>query len=718
VLDSARGSGSLLERLRVVVLDDDVASLAAAWWLAELGADVRAPWLSSEGDVGPLEAGASSTLTTFFGRRLRAAETPGFVYALTTLDDHDASTLEWLAPDATLVRVTGPTGIGDAVAGWRDVLAWAGSGMAYLTRTAFPERAERLPRFPVDPQPSVLAGTVAALAVCAAEFGARAGRRRPLNIEVDRQEVLTALLQQPVAGVQISVDVAPAVEPRRFPGGVKRAADGLVFVQPVEPAHWERLLGRVDGLDGLGMSSPLQLRELVANRDAVDAALGSWVASRPAAAVVSELQDDHIPGAPVCEPADVLTDEHLNAREFFGPDGPTVPWIRTARETLSATAPPARAHWRPESGLPLEGLRVLDLSWAWAGPFATTLLADLGAEVINLEWHPRPSNLRVQPPSAIAGSPDASGWWSANQRGKASVGVNLKTPGGLAVVADLAAVSDVVVENFAAGVVDRLGVGFADLVARNPDLVYVSMSAFGASGPAAHWIGYGTQVLAASGLTRTTMPDDGSVALMGIPYPDPVSGLAAALAVVAAVGRGAAHLDLSELEATCPLIFGSLLAAAAGTSPLGPPMRVVVTADGTFVAATSPDGIILDAVAAGAPQMTVEEVMSEARASGGDAVVVSAPKHLLTDERLRSRGFWRADDAPILRAQGVEIAGPVAVIDGQRPEWWRGAPDLFEDTAAVLTAVLGYDRDVIDRLLAEGAIAERRLASADTEQRV
>jgi crotonobetainyl-CoA:carnitine CoA-transferase CaiB-like acyl-CoA transferase len=314
-----------------------------------------------------------------------------------------------------------------------------------------------------------------------------------------------------------------------------------------------------------------------------------------------------------------------------------------------------------------------------------------------------------------AGSPDASGWWSANQRGKASVGVNLKTAGGLAVVADLAAVSDVVVENFAAGVVDRLGVGFADLVAHNPDLVYVSMSAFGASGPAAHWIGYGTQVLAASGMTRTTMPDDGDVALMGIPYPDPVSGLAAALAVVAAVGRGAARLDLSELEATCPPILGSLLAAAVGSSPVGPPMRVVATSEGRFVAVTSSDNSVLDTLESGAAKMTVEEVISTARMSGGDAVVVSAPKNLLADDRLRSRGFWRADQAPILRAQGVEMAGPVAIIDGRRPEWWRGAPDLFDDTAAVLTTVLGYDRDVIDRLLAEGAIADRRLAAVEAE---
>ena len=133
--------------------------------------------------------------------------------------------------------------------------------------------------------------------------------------------------------------------------------------------------------------------------------------------------------------------------------------------------------------------------------------------------------------------------------------------------------------------------------------------------------------------------------------------LAAALSVMAAVGRGAAHLDLSELEATCPLIFGSLLSAAAGTSPVGCPMRVVVTADGTFVAVTSSDESVLGAVEAGARKMTVEQVIGEARGSGGDAVVVSAPKHLLADERLRSRGFWRADQAPIEPAHSASRPG-------------------------------------------------------------
>src|SRR5262249_18012050 len=147
------------------------------------------------------------------------------------------------------------------------------------------------------------------------------------------------------------------------------------------------------------------------------------------------------------------------------------------------------------------GFRVLDLTWAWAGPFATTLLAELGAEVVNLEWTPRPSNLRVQQPLAEGFGFDGSAWWSATQRGKSSVGINFKHADGRQLVADLARHCDAVIDNFAPGVVDRLGIGFDDLVGANPNLAYVSMSAFGASGPSSHYVGYGTHLYASAGLS-------------------------------------------------------------------------------------------------------------------------------------------------------------------------------------------------------------------------
>jgi crotonobetainyl-CoA:carnitine CoA-transferase CaiB-like acyl-CoA transferase len=695
----ARGSGDLLAGVSVAVLDGSTAALAAGWWLAELGADVSTAWSG-------LRRSGADPLTRFLSHRMREASPTSCRYGVTGAGG-DAAASHAVEPGGTVLRITGPESTVDG-RGWADVVSWARSGLGHLTRAGHPSDLSQLPRIPRDEQASILAGTATALGVCALEISARRGRPLPRLVEVDRQEVLAALPQQPIAAAQIGGGEVSTG--RRFPGGVHQAADGLVFVQPFEPVQWARLLTRVGGAPS-GLSDPPTFEELSAQRDRIDAALADWVADQPVAAVVSSLQDDHVPAAPVSEPDAVLRSEPFTARGFVGDEGPTVPWIRT----LPAAAGPepdgaGRARrLRPSTSLPLDGLRVLDLTWAWAGPFATTMLADLGAEVVNIEWWPRPSNLRPQPPTVQEGSPNAGGWWSSNQRGKLSVGVNLKAPTGVEIVRELAAVSDVVVENFSPGVVDRLGVGFDDLVRVNRQLVYVSMSAFGATGPCAHWVGYGTQILTASGMARATHPDDGEVALMGIPYPDPVSGLAGALAAAAAVGRGAAHLDLSELEATCPPIFGSLLHApsAAGSRRA----VVLAAADGrAVVVSAADDHAALEDLAR---TRTGCEVVEHVRDLGGDGVVVATPAEVLADRRLRSRGFWRRDEAGLLAAHEVEVAGPIVTFDGERPQWWRGAPDLFQDTGDVLRQILGYSRERIEQLVAEGAIGASERASTD-----
>jgi crotonobetainyl-CoA:carnitine CoA-transferase CaiB-like acyl-CoA transferase len=93
------------------------------------------------------------------------------------------------------------------------------------------------------------------------------------------------------------------------------------------------------------------------------------------------------------------------------------------------------------------------------------------------------------------------------------------------------------------------------------------------------------------------------------------------------------------------------------------------------------------------------------RAAGGDAVPVLTPATVLADERLVGRSFWRPDQAPLLAEAGALVAGPPYRLDGERPAWWRGAPNLFQDTVAVLREVLGYEDDKIDALVSVGAIA-------------
>lgn len=588
-----RATGEPLAGVGVAELDAEPATRAAAWWLRELGA-------SSGGDVAlgsaPARGGPAG---------------------------------------AVVVEVGGPPGTDD----WE---LWGRAGLAALTR--YVDSGE--PAFPAGRQSSVLAGTAAAIGALAALWARAAGGAAPARLALDRLEVAALMPMQPLAAAQLEPDAPPLIS--FYPGGVLATRGGPVYARPVEPEQWRRLLARVPGLEDVAERLAAgDAAVLAERREAIDAALAGWLATQEREPLVAELQADHVPFVAVLRPDELPDDPHLAARGFFADGAPGVPW-------LARLGPPgeARAWARPAGTGPLAGLRVLDLSWAWAGPFATTLLADLGADVVNVEWQPRLSNLRCQRPFAREpGPPNSSGWWSANQRGKRSVGINFKDADGVRLVHELAAVSDVVLENFSPGVVDRLGIGFDDLVAVNPRLVYVSMSAFGKAGPHAHFVGYGTQILAASGGGFAA----GALSQMEIPYPDPVSGFAGALGALAyAVGAARdgrpAFLDLSELECMCALL------AAAGDEPARPAQ-------------------------------------------------VRRPAEVLDDPWLAERGYFVPDEAAELRGSGVRIGGPLFAVDGVRLPARAGAPTLFAHTREVLAGALGRDDARIDALYRSGSVA-------------
>jgi crotonobetainyl-CoA:carnitine CoA-transferase CaiB-like acyl-CoA transferase len=396
---------------------------------------------------------------------------------------------------------------------------------------------------------------------------------------------------------------------------------------------------------------------------------------------------------------------------------------------------------RPREDLPLAGLRILDLTWAWAGPFATTVLADLGAEVINIEWHPRASNIRRNPPYANdrEESNNSAGWFSANQRGKLSLGVNLREPDGKQIVRDLAARCDVVVENFSPGVVGRLGIDYDELIQANPRLVYVSLSAFGQTGPNAHYIGYGTQLYAASGASYATGADGQTLSQMWIPYPDPVSGLAGAFAIAAYVYNARVHgrpafVDVSEMESLCAILLEPLLepqlepklaadAAAPSTTTsaaddAGPGYTVVRTADDHFVAlmardeadriatgrALDADEAVPSALRAAAERLDASELLERMDQAGLFAVPVQDSSQVLQDPFLNERGFWVSDESPELVEANVRIGGAIWHVDGRRAPIWRGAPPLFSDTRIVLERTLDYEPGRVDDLIERGVI--------------
>jgi benzylsuccinate CoA-transferase BbsF subunit len=204
--------------------------------------------------------------------------------------------------------------------------------------------------------------------------------------------------------------------------------------------------------------------------------------------------------------------------------------------------------------LPLEGLRVADFSWVHAGPFATMILGELGAEVIKVETGKRLDIIRRLPPMAdrIPGV-NRSGYFNAVNRAKRSVTLDLATPEGLALARDLARVSDVVIENFSPGVFERLGLGYPALREIRPDIVLVSISGYGATGPDRHYVAYGTPLTAFSGLVALQGYPGGEPQSMNLAWPDPVAGYTAAFAILAALHHRATtgegqFIDLAQAE--------------------------------------------------------------------------------------------------------------------------------------------------------------------------
>jgi len=249
----------------------------------------------------------------------------------------------------------------------------------------------------------------------------------------------------------------------------------------------------------------------------------------------------------------------------------------------------------------LPGVRILDLSRVLAGPFATMMLADLGAEVIKIERPGAGDDTRAWGPPY-----DASGrstYFDAVNRNKRSVALDLASPAGLAQAKALAAQADVLVENFRPGLLDGLGLGYDTLRALNPGLIYCSITGFGRSEQAAALPGYDLLVQALGGLMSVTGDPDGEPQKVGVALVDVLAGLFATVGILAALNhrRDGGQGQLVEVD-----LLSSLLAAlvnqassytVAGVVPgrMGnehpsiAPYAVFPTADGELVLAVGTD---------------------------------------------------------------------------------------------------------------------------------
>ncbi len=205
---------------------------------------------------------------------------------------------------------------------------------------------------------------------------------------------------------------------------------------------------------------------------------------------------------------------------------------------------------------PLTGLTVVDFSRVLAGPFATMMLADLGARVIKVEKPDTGDDSRSYGPFLD----ERSLYFARVNHGKESVAADLRSPDDLALVKRIIARADVLVENFRPGVMARLGLGYEDARALNPALVYCSISGFGHTGPWSQRPAYDAVVQGMSGLMAITGSPDGPPVKPGSPVADLSAGLYAFGGICAALRGGqGTHLDVAMYDATVSLLEGAAL---------------------------------------------------------------------------------------------------------------------------------------------------------------
>ena len=389
------------------------------------------------------------------------------------------------------------------------------------------------------------------------------------------------------------------------PWRIFQAEDAPVFLVCVEQDQWERLVVFMGNPEWAQLEIFADMASRAANQDVLHTFVQEFIGGWRAMPLFHAAQEHRICIAPVMDHAQLRNAVHLRERGFIGTvaqpgwgdlelmHNPVL--THTGRVALARPAPalgehnqlladglPPRARStataQPSTAaprLPLEGVRVVDLSWAWAGPFAAMNLAHLGADVIRLESSTRPDLYRRLPVYAdeLAPGLNRSGMFNQWNQGKRSVAVALNTPEGKQLVRDFVANSDVVVQNFATGVLERLGLGYAELRAINPRIILASISGYGQTGPWRNYMAYGPAAAALSGLCSVTGYVDGGPEELGLSMPDPTSGITAAYGIVAALARcdrtgEGDHIDVSLWEATAVLgLEAWMQQAATGQSP-------------------------------------------------------------------------------------------------------------------------------------------------------
>lgn len=393
--------------------------------------------------------------------------------------------------------------------------------------------------------------------------------------------------------------------------------------------------------------------------------------------------------------------------------------------------------------LALEGVRVVDLSRALAGPYCTMLLGDLGAEVVKVEEPGVGDDSRHWGPPFQGGE---SAYFLSCNRNKRGIALNLKTEAGRKALLQLIERADVLVENFRPGLMDQLGFGYEAVAARNPRLIYCSISALGREGPEAHVPGYDIILQGMSGVSSVTGDPAGPPMRSGLPVSDILAGMTAMQAILAALyvrertGRGQ-RVETTMLGATVAalgnyatsyLLSGKVPGQVGNSHPQVAPYDLVRARDGYVYIAGGNDGIWRRLAGA----LDLAPLLDDPRfATNAERVANRAPLLAAIEERTRRmpvetllerltaakvpagpvRDMRQVFESPQARHMGLAqemqhpAAGAIRVVDtplklSETPAMLRRhPPSLGEHTDEVLRE-LGYDDEAIARLRAEGAV--------------
>ncbi|HXG19219.1 MAG TPA: CaiB/BaiF CoA-transferase family protein [Methylomirabilota bacterium] len=393
---------------------------------------------------------------------------------------------------------------------------------------------------------------------------------------------------------------------------------------------------------------------------------------------------------------------------------------------------------------PLAGFRILDLSRVLAGPYCTMLLGDLGAEVIKVERPGVGDDTRTWGPPFVGGE---SAYYLCANRNKKSLTVNLKTPAGQDIIRQLARMSDVLVENFKVGELAALGLGYDDLKPLHPGLVYCSITGYGQTGPDKDLPGYDFIIQGRGGVMSITGEPEGEPMKVGVAVVDITAGLFAANAIQAALlarsrtGRGQA-VDIALLDAQVAwlanvassyLMSGQRPQRFGNAHPTIVPYQTFRARDGYFCLAVGNDGqwrnlcevlqhpeLARDGRFATNPQRVQhrEELIARLQdifatdsiavwlrkiaAAGVPCGPVQTLDQVFTDPQVLARSMvWTVPHptAGEVRFVGSPLKLSEAPVSSSAPP-----PLLGEHTYEVLTGLLGYTPEYVDRLRAEGVV--------------